>query len=199
MINASKTKLFVSKNLNASMIQQLQAESGFTVTEDLGVYLDGDETGELEDQVLSLAGRITLAKSVLNSILIYTIASLALPKEVTKDIDKLTCDFIWGSVGEVRKMHLIRREEVSKSKAHGGLGIKFMGDMNLTLIGKLSWQFLTHPGWLWVQVLRSKYIRPTLGFVGNPSIVWHSVQKGVNKVIILRSRWALGNGVTIRF
>ena len=48
---------------------------------------------------LSLAGRITLANSVLRTIPLYAMLSSKLPSSICSQIDKLTRYFIWNSNG----------------------------------------------------------------------------------------------------
>ncbi|KAL8166813.1 hypothetical protein V2J09_008312 [Rumex salicifolius] len=125
--------------------------------------------------------------------------SLILPKSTCKEIDKNTRAFIWGSTRERRKMHLVGWNQVCKSKAAGGLGIKKMTTLNQALLGKLSWRFLTQCDSLWASVLRAKYVRPSEAIQNHPSRIWKGIQSGVQNVVLKGCRWNLGDGNTIRF
>ncbi|KAL8170556.1 hypothetical protein V2J09_022360 [Rumex salicifolius] len=82
---------------------------------------------------VSLAGRITLAKSVFFSMPVNSMGVLPF------SIDAITRSFIWGSSKSARKMHLVNWEDVTKPKKVGGLGVKRMKELNLALMGKLAW------------------------------------------------------------
>jgi len=45
---------------------------------------------------LSFAGRITLAKSVIEAVPIYPMMKTSIPKSILEDIQKLQRKFIWG-------------------------------------------------------------------------------------------------------
>ena len=57
---------------------------------------------------LSLAGRITLAKSVLLAIPSYAMQTTKLPSGLCNRIEKLIRNFIWGSSNEERKVNLVK-------------------------------------------------------------------------------------------
>ena len=87
---------------------------------------------------LTLAGRITLAKTVLTSTPLYFMQSNKLLKTLCNNIDKTVRNFIWGSSKEERKLYLINWETMTKGKDMGGLGIRSMQNMNLTFMAKLG-------------------------------------------------------------
>ncbi|ONK68085.1 uncharacterized protein A4U43_C05F7270 [Asparagus officinalis] len=116
-INPLKSKIFISPNVETDLAQRIQWESGFSVTSDLGVYLGmpllhkkidkhtfdpllqkiNNKLSGWRSKNLSLAGRITLAKSVITSLPVYTMASIDLPGSVCDKIDQITRSFVWGS------------------------------------------------------------------------------------------------------
>lgn len=67
-------------------------------------------------RMLSFAGRLTLIKSVLDSLPSYYISLFKLPKGVAKEIDKLRATFLWGSSEIRRKIHLVNWKKVTLSK-----------------------------------------------------------------------------------
>ena len=73
---------------------------------------------------LSLAGRTTLAKSVLSALPIYTMQTSVLPCFTCTRLDALCRNFIWGSSGEHRKIHLVCWDMVCRPKNYRGLGIR---------------------------------------------------------------------------
>ncbi|CAN1188455.1 Putative ribonuclease H protein At1g65750 [Linum perenne] len=68
---------------------------------------------------LSLAGRVTLASSVLNAIPSFVMQTAFLPALVCEAINKKIRDFIWGSVRGGRKIHNINWDTVCKPKNLG--------------------------------------------------------------------------------
>ncbi|KAL8142832.1 hypothetical protein V2J09_015864 [Rumex salicifolius] len=102
---------------------------------------------------LSLAGRITLVRSVISV------------------IHKIIKAFIWGSWDDRRRMHLVSWADIYKRKEDGGLGIWSTKAMNLALIAKVSWLLLQQDGGIWTKILIAKYIRPSGKSVSNSSFV----------------------------
>lgn len=77
-----------------------------------------------KSKLLNLAGRITLAKSVLSSIPIYIMQCFPLPKVTTNSINQVIRKFIWDSSLQHKKIHLVNRETVIRPKIDGGLQIR---------------------------------------------------------------------------
>ncbi|CAN1192184.1 Putative ribonuclease H protein At1g65750 [Linum perenne] len=110
---------------------------------------------------LSLAGRVTLATSVLNSIPSYAMQTALLPVSITKSIDAKICNFVWGNTVDKRKTHLISWDTICRSKAQGGLGLRKAKELNEAYMMKLGWWVLKDPEKLWVKLLTSKYLKNT--------------------------------------
>ncbi|CAN1138632.1 Putative ribonuclease H protein At1g65750 [Linum perenne] len=108
---------------------------------------------------LSLAGRVTLALSVLNAIPAYAMQTSVLPCHICEAIDRKIRNFVWGSTNDCRKIHLVSWDEVCRPKEHGGLGLKKAKELNMAFMMKLAFQFFKSPNELWVQVLQHKYFR----------------------------------------
>lgn len=87
-------------------------------------------------KMLSFAGRLTLIKSVLDSLAGYYISIVKLPKGVAKEIDKLKASFLWGSSEIRRKIHLVNWKTVTLSKEQGGLGVRRVRDINDFMLAK---------------------------------------------------------------
>ncbi|CAN1142695.1 Putative ribonuclease H protein At1g65750 [Linum perenne] len=154
-------------------------ELGFAETNDLGRYLGvpvlhgrinkGTHKYLIERidkklegwkrNTLSLAGRVTLASSVLNSIPAYAMQTTLLPASITKDIDARIRNFVWGSTSDKRKTHLISWDVVCRPKSEGGLGLKKAKELNEAFMMKLGWLILKAPEKLWVNILASKYLK----------------------------------------
>ncbi|KAL8130357.1 LOW QUALITY PROTEIN: hypothetical protein V2J09_019512 [Rumex salicifolius] len=173
-VNCSKTKLFISPNVAAELGHLLERESGFTVTTDLGSYL------------------VTLAKSVLSALHVYTMGSIALPKRNCEEIDRQVRDLSRGAVmpsGECTSLAGMQREEVWRpwDQEHESAELRSPGQ---------AW---VEEGLLWSSALRAKYIKPSLSIHRRPSHVWRGINLGIHKVVTKGCSWTLGNGKSIRF
>ncbi|CAL5382784.1 unnamed protein product [Camellia sinensis] len=177
-VNLTKSKLFVSPNVDRRKAKDLSHICGIGLTQNLGKFLGvpllhsrvnkhhfipilermqqkfaGWKTG-----VLSLAGRATLIQLVTNAIPAYTMQTLELPRKVCDEIDKLNRNFLWGDSLERKKVHLVNWQQVCHKKKNGGLGIRRARDQNLALLSKLGWKLLNKEEGLWLEVLRNKYL-----------------------------------------
>lgn len=154
---------------------------------------------------LSLAGRITLTKSVLSSIPAHTMSTIALPASTLDQLDKIARAFIWSSSEGNRKQHLIAWEKICKPKREGGLGIRSAKEMNIALLGKLGWRLLNTHDALWVKILRKKF---RVGELFDPSWMivqgvwsptWRSLVFGIREVVVPGTCWILGDGRRVHF
>ena len=130
-VNAAKTRVFFSKNVNHNVREELSNALGYTRTADLGKYLGVPIHHEkvnrntykyVVDRVrsrlsgwkvhsLSLAGRNTLIKSTVTSIPNHVMQTALLPVSTCDELDRLSRDFLWGSTAENRKAHLVAWEK----------------------------------------------------------------------------------------
>jgi hypothetical protein len=69
-----------------------------------------------------------------------------LPKTVIKELDKVRRTFFWQEGHSKRKYHLVKWIKVCKSKRKGGLGIKDIRKMNLSLLCKWWWKLENESG-----------------------------------------------------
>ena len=75
-------------------------------------------------QFISKGGRLTLIKSTLTNLLIYTLSLFQISKGVRSRLEKIQYDFLWGRGNLHRKIHLIKWGTVCSSKRKGGMGIE---------------------------------------------------------------------------
>lgn len=157
-VSLEKSKIFFSNNVSEDLAKQISDESGIQATHDLGKYLgmpilhkriNKDTFRDVVERVtsrlagwkgrsLSLAGRITLTKSVITSIPVHTMSTIVLPKSTLARLDKLARDFIWGSTSKKKKQHLISWHRICLPKREGGLGIRSAEAMNKLWLRKLG-------------------------------------------------------------
>ncbi|XP_058733926.1 uncharacterized protein LOC131605606 [Vicia villosa] len=107
---------------------------------------------------LSFGGRITLLKSVLSSLSIFTLSFYKAPKKIIGEINKLQSKFLWGGVEEKRKIHWISWKEVCKPLEKGGLGLRSLEEFNIALLMKWRWRILNASNSLWYRILKARYV-----------------------------------------
>ncbi|CAJ2675557.1 unnamed protein product [Trifolium pratense] len=176
-VSHEKTSVLFSKNVRRGMRDKLLHMSGFKETTDFGKYLGVPLIGRapkradyqyLIDQVsnklsawkarqLSFAGRVTLAKSVLEAVPIYPMMTSKIPKSCLNDIQRIQRNFIWGEYDNVRKYHAVKWSDLTKPKSMGGLGIRNLEIMNQACLLKLGWKIKNDSSDFWCDVLRGKY------------------------------------------
>lgn len=109
-------------------------------------------------KLLSRAGRLTLIKSVLNSLPIYYMSMFRMPKIVAQKIVKLQRRFFWGTSanGEMAPP-MVKWSSIELPKTHGGLGVGNILHKNLMLLFKWWWRYSKCDNSLWKRILRSIY------------------------------------------
>ncbi|KAE8732459.1 hypothetical protein F3Y22_tig00002058pilonHSYRG00012 [Hibiscus syriacus] len=157
-VNLQKSKKFISPNVNSNMARDLSHLCGISLTDDLGTYLgvpiihkrvNAGTHAPLIDKVmrklagwkgrvLSMAGRRTLIEAVSNAIPIHTMQTAILPVVVSKKLDSLSANFLWGGDIVYAHNHLVSWGKVCRSKKMGGLGLRKIRDMNYALMAKNS-------------------------------------------------------------
>lgn len=222
-VSVEKTRLFCSPNINHTIKSHLSLSSSFLLTGDMGKYLgvplhytrvnrgtfqfiidkSRKRMGAWKASTLSLAGRITLVRSVLNSLPIYYMQTSLIPNQVCNELDKIARDFTWGSSRERRKVSLVAWEKLCLPTQCGGLGLKYTRRMNEALLMKLGWELTTCTDKLWVQVLRDKYKCghnkiPSVRKFQTESNCWRGIRRTWHNVLA-NIKWNLGDGQFILF
>jgi len=106
-----------------------------------------------KEKHLSFAKRGTLIKAVAQAIPTYIMSGFLLPKLFCNKLEKLICDFWWGSTTDRKNMHWIRWSNLCKAKKEGGLGFRDLRAFNLALLAKQIWRIQTHNESLMAKVL----------------------------------------------
>lgn len=107
---------------------------------------------------MSIAGRTTLISLSLNNSPTYHMSVHLLPKTIINKLEKIRRKFFWQGGGTKRKYHLVKWEIICKSKKKGGLGIKDLRKMNISLLYKWWWKFEKEDG-LWQKIVKFKYLK----------------------------------------
>lgn len=110
---------------------------------------------------LNQAGRLTLVKSVLDSVPIYWMNTHSIPMSVSRKLEQIRINFFWGSKVKgnesSRKIHLASWDKVCKPKSCGGLGIVSIQIRNQALLGKWHYRWLRERDRSWNKWIREKY------------------------------------------
>ena len=104
-----------------------------------------------------------------------------LPKTTTDTLDKQRRTFFWQENGQKRKYHLIQWKVICKNKNKGGLGIKDIRKMNISLLTKWWWKLETEDG-LWQTIVKAKYMQgnnliATIKHKADDSPIWTDLLK----------------------
>lgn len=128
-------------------------------------------------KLISRAGKVTLAQTVISSIPSYTMQNMLIPKGTQGAIDTKVIGFVQGS----NATHWVHYGTVKKPKHKGGLGIRKARHQNISLLGKHAWALMNDPERLWVCMLSNKYLSNNNFFQvelkSGSSFTWRSILK----------------------
>lgn len=82
-----------------------------------------------------------LINSVLASLPTYFLSLLMIPATIEKKTEQCQRDVLYDKGNKGDGMHLVAWEDICKPKYLGGLGIKWIRDMNKALFTKWTWRF----------------------------------------------------------
>jgi hypothetical protein len=108
--------------------------------------------------LLSIAGRVQLVKSVIQSMLVYSISIYSWPMSLLKDLERWIKNFIWSGDISQRKLVIVAWKKVCRPYDQGGLGIRSLIVLNESTNLKLCWDMFTSNEH-WAILLRSRVIR----------------------------------------
>ncbi|KAF9619068.1 hypothetical protein IFM89_005082 [Coptis chinensis] len=107
-------------------------------------------------KMLSFQGRVVLARHVLNSIPVHNMAIYKWPTSVIKECETIIRNFIWSDNPADRKSFTVSWEKSCKPLEEGGLGLRRLKDINLSMLMKQAWCVLTEES-DWATFMRGKY------------------------------------------
>ncbi|KAL4292566.1 hypothetical protein AHAS_Ahas18G0040900 [Arachis hypogaea] len=222
-INREKSSIIFSKKTQPNTREEITKLTRFREERDLGRYLGAmitnnrkgkenykDMLGRMQNKLkgwkgkcLSLAGRLTLAQSVLSPALNFNMQHERIPRGICQEVEKIQRNFIWGEDNNQRKMHLIGWKTLCQPKHEGGLGFRQLTTVNDAFLLKILWQAKENPEALWVKVLRHKYCNG--GSLNNPinvkttdSPLWKELMK-LWPMFQNFSTYYIGNGLSTLF
>lgn len=158
---------------------------------------------------LSIGGRITLIKSVLETLPTYYFSLFKAPLKVFSNIEAIIKRFLWGGSDDVKKLHWVSWEKVTLPKRQGGLGLSRMVWCNQSLLAKWVWRFRSEGQGLWVRVVQAIHSSSrkweSLPSNSRYSSAWNSIVRFEKSCTFNGKRLSsyikgiIGDGGTVRF
>lgn len=148
--------------------------------------------------LLSMAGRVQLVQSVIQSMLIYSISIYAWLTSLLKDLEKDIINFIWSGDKDKRKLVSVAWKKVCRPYAQGGLNLRSLINLNHAINLNFCWNMVNFKQ-PWAMLLKDRVLR------NNKPIKYHifsSLWSGIKEeypVIQDNSIWLLGDGKDISF
>jgi len=151
-----------------------------------------------KSSLLSMAGRVQLIKSVIQSMLIHCLSIYSWPVSLIKDVERWIRNFLWSGDIHQKKLVTVAWHKVCKPIKEGGLGIRNLSTINEAGNLKLCWD-ITQSDLQWATFLRSRVLRNTKPISHHiSSSIWCSAKHKL-PTILNNSSWQLGNGEKINF
>jgi hypothetical protein len=100
---------------------------------------------------------------VLNAIPIFYLSFLKIPVQVWKIIKRIQREFLWGCRGGRKRVNWVKWDDVCKPKHLGGLGVRDLRVVNISLLAKWRWRLISGGNALWIDVIKSKYGEQVIG------------------------------------
>ncbi|KAL0911907.1 hypothetical protein M5K25_017843 [Dendrobium thyrsiflorum] len=219
-INFLKSSILMGKNIGKKKKRHISKILNIKVVEEmdyLGVKLALRRLSKADFQIfldkafkklnvwgnhfISMAGRITLCKSVLLSIPLFVSSHSLVPLGILKEFDKACRMYIWNKFDGSHGLHFVAWETLCKPKVYGGWGLFLAVSRVGPLRARLAWNLLENPDSLLNRNLVAKYGKYWWknNGVKSSSATWKIVMDGWNSLRgILRWSIASGSLVDIR-
>jgi hypothetical protein len=104
-----------------------------------------------------LGGRIVMINVVLSAISVFYLSFIKMPTKVWKEVVKIQRSFLWGGLAKRNKTCWVKWNDICKPKREGGLGIRDLRLINLSLLAKWRWKLLSNDRDVWKDVIFAKY------------------------------------------
>lgn len=126
-----------------------------------------ERLGSWSTRCLSLGGRVTLLKLVLEATPIYYLSFFLAPQGIILCLESMFKQFLWGWGGDSDRIFLwVAWDDVCCDKECGGLGISSLKATDVALLGKWVWMLKIENNRLWQRVLWARYGTDLQGVYG---------------------------------
>ncbi|XP_057779593.1 uncharacterized protein LOC130998178 [Salvia miltiorrhiza] len=148
---------------------------------------------------LSMAGRVCLVKSVIQSSLTHSMMIYHWPRSLLKVLDAKCRNFIWTGNTEKRASCLVAWERVCAIKEEGGLGVRSFTLMNKSFLMKRAWSIICGDKF-GLDIMKQRYFKNfgQVKTVTAPSSVWLGLRAEVEP-LVHDSYCYVGTGEFINF
>ncbi|GKA71395.1 RNA-directed DNA polymerase, eukaryota, partial [Tanacetum coccineum] len=157
-------------------------------------------------RLLSVGGRLSLIKSVLGNLPTYYMSLYLMPSSIQKKLEMMRNKFFIGGEEGERKITWVKWEKCLSSRELGGLGIGSIHALNLGLIFKWIWRFLSHKNDLWARVISNIYgIKGGINEDHSIQSSWGIILSSIRKLklkgldVLSMCKRKLGNGILTSF
>nr|XP_043618453.1 uncharacterized protein LOC122590149 [Erigeron canadensis] len=228
-INLNKSNLFgigLSEAEVKRMVVVLKCKDGVLPFDHLGIRIGGNMNRVVnwdflvnifesrlslwKSKAVSMAGRITLIKSVMESIPTYYFFILKVPDKILNHLEGLIRRFLWGGSTDNQKIHWVAWDRVGSPVAVGGfLGLSELRTCNHSLFSKWVWRFRCEHSALWRAVINALHNtkRCCESLPCNRSLtgIWKTLVGSVCKISVAGVKLnrlfkgEVGDGSTIKF
>ncbi|XP_076881089.1 uncharacterized protein LOC143529105 [Bidens hawaiensis] len=106
-----------------------------------------------KSKTISIGGRVTLIKSVLENLPIYYFSLYKAPLAVIEKLESIMRRFLWAGSTEEKKICWVAWDSVTRPKNEGGLGITNLRVTNEALLLKWACRFKKDGNCLWKKVM----------------------------------------------
>ncbi|XP_057774769.1 uncharacterized protein LOC130993749 [Salvia miltiorrhiza] len=148
---------------------------------------------------LSIAGRICLIRSVIQSSLVHTMMVYKWPNSLLKELDRSCRNFIWTGNVNKRPTCAVSWDRACAIKEEGGLGIRSFETMNDSFLMKLAWKVIGRRQFGF-DMMRCRYLneasRPRSALL--TSSIWIGIRKLIPD-LLEDSYCLLGKGASVYF
>lgn len=158
-VNAHKSCFMASKNMPKRSIDRIVSLTGFQHKSGSMKYLGtplfkgrnkvshysyliekiSAKLGGWQSKLLSQAGRLTLIKSVLDAVPLYSASTISIPYSILSHMGKICANFFWRGFESEHRKHWVAWDQLCTLKSVGGIGIRNQRDMQLSFSVKMLW------------------------------------------------------------
>ncbi|WJX71700.1 hypothetical protein P8452_55669 [Trifolium repens] len=139
-----------------------------------------------------------MVRSVVYSMIVYSISLYSWPVSLLKDLEKAIRNFIWSGDVDQRKLVTVSWKKVCRPFSQGGLNIRSLINLNKASNLLLGWNLLNSQS-SWAVLLRDRVLRNNSHIHYHIfSSIWSSVKDELAGIRD-NSTWLIGNGNNINF